>query len=110
MAGDGSFGPRLRKARTRAGLSQSDLESRSGIPKATLSRYENDRILPSLGTLARLAKALDTTEAALLPGRRSPVEALSAALERRRVDLRAEDVERVADLITGALTQRRRSS
>ena len=35
------FGNRLREARLSAGLSQSELEELSGIPKARLSRYEN---------------------------------------------------------------------
>src|SRR6476659_571726 len=52
------FGNRLREARLSAGLSQSELEELSGIPKARLSRYENGHVEPSIQTLNRLARAL----------------------------------------------------
>jgi transcriptional regulator with XRE-family HTH domain len=55
MVEDVTFGQRLRRARLVAGFSQSELEERSGIPKARLSRYENGHVLPSLGTLQKLA-------------------------------------------------------
>src|SRR5439155_24159847 len=65
MRNDSTFGRRLREARREAGLSQSELELRSGIPKARLSRYENGHVLPSIGTLGKLARALVVSEAAL---------------------------------------------
>ena len=58
---DVSFGQRLRQVRLHAGLSQSGLEERSGIPKARLSRYENGHVLPSIETLGRLASALEVS-------------------------------------------------
>ena len=57
------FGQRLREARVAAGLSQSELEDISGIPKARLSRYENGHVEPSIQTLARLSRALNVSEA-----------------------------------------------
>jgi transcriptional regulator with XRE-family HTH domain len=66
-ANDGKhFGNRLREARLKAGLSQSELEELSGIPKARLSRYENGHVEPSIQTLARLSSALNVSEASLL--------------------------------------------
>ena len=53
-----TFGSRLRDARDKAQLSQSDLSRSSGIPKTMLSRYENDHILPSVTTLRKLSTAL----------------------------------------------------
>src|SRR3990172_7848241 len=70
-----TFGQRLRATRLGAGMSQSDLEERSGIPKARLSRYENGHVAPSIQTLERLARALGVTQASLLgeePGARTP--------------------------------------
>ena len=61
-----TFGQRLRAARLGAGMSQSHLEERSGIPKARLSRYENGHVAPSMQTLERLARALAVSQASLL--------------------------------------------
>jgi transcriptional regulator with XRE-family HTH domain len=86
MRRDGkTFGQRLREARIRAGLSQSDLEERSGIPKARLSRYENGHVSPSIHTLERLARALEVSEASLLGDERAALEALFEALEARGI-------------------------
>src|SRR5438876_10337089 len=69
-----TFGQRLRRVRLHAGLSQSALETRSGIPKARLSRYENGHVLPSIETLGRLATALGVSEARLLGDQRAILE------------------------------------
>ena len=58
MTEGATFGTILREARLAAGFSQADLSERSGLPKPTLSRYENGHVLPSLLTLRRLADAL----------------------------------------------------
>ena len=68
------FGQRLREARVAAGLSQSELEDISGIPKARLSRYENGHVEPSIQTLARLSRALNVSEASLLGDQRAILE------------------------------------
>jgi transcriptional regulator with XRE-family HTH domain len=73
-ADDLSFGQRLRQARLLAGFSQTELEVRSGIPKARLSRYENGHVLPSLQTLGRLSEALGVSEATLLGDQRAILE------------------------------------
>lgn len=61
-----TLGAKLRAARLNAGLSQADLEAASGIPKPRLSRYENDRVEPSIRTLLRLCSALDVWPGELL--------------------------------------------
>jgi transcriptional regulator with XRE-family HTH domain len=100
----GTFGNILRQARLDAGLTQSQLVRRSGIPKPTLSRYENGHVMPSLQTLARLAEALDLPEGALLPGRNSPKEELFAALTEQGVEVRSrEDAQRIARLIADVI-------
>lgn len=79
------FGTRLREARLAAGLSQSELEELSGIPKARLSRYENGHVEPSIQTLARLARALNVSEASLLGDQRGILEDFFRVLESRGV-------------------------
>ncbi|HXF35849.1 MAG TPA: helix-turn-helix transcriptional regulator [Actinomycetota bacterium] len=101
MRRDGkTFGQRLREARIRAGLSQSDLEEISGIPKARLSRYENGHVSPSIHTLERLARALGVSEASLLGDERAVLEALFKVLEARgiRVDS-VEDASRLGNAL-----------
>ena len=56
----------LRAARRGAGLSQGDLELLTGIPKARLSRYENNHVVPSLETFVRLCRALGVPPGELL--------------------------------------------
>lgn len=95
---DRTFGQRLREARLRAGLSQSDLEERSGIPKARLSRYENGHIVPSIQTLERLAVALGVSEASLLGDQRAILESFFEVLYRRGVRIySAEQAEQLAN-------------
>jgi len=99
--GDGKhFGNRLREARIRAGLSQSELEDLSGIPKARLSRYENGHVEPSIQTLARLAKALNVSEASLLGDQRAILEGFFSVLSDRGVQVEtAEQGARLANAV-----------
>ncbi len=85
MKDEKTFGQRLRETRVRAGLSQSDLEEISGIPKARLSRYENGHVAPSIQTLERLAKALSVSEASLLGDQRAILEQFFQVLYDRGV-------------------------
>jgi len=85
------FGNRLRETRLAGGLSQSELEELSGIPKARLSRYENGHVEPSIQTLARLAKALNVSEASLLGDRRAAMEEFFRVLEERGVTLTSKE-------------------
>lgn len=82
-----TFGQRLRQARLLAGFSQSDLEERSGIPKARLSRYENGHVLPSLQTLQKLSTALAVSEATLLGDQRAILEEFFSVLQDRGVPI-----------------------
>jgi transcriptional regulator with XRE-family HTH domain len=52
------MGLQIREARLAAGMSQRDVEAISGIPKARLSRYENDHVMPSLESLAKICAAI----------------------------------------------------
>jgi transcriptional regulator with XRE-family HTH domain len=85
------FGNRLREARIKAGLSQSELEEISGIPKARLSRYENGHVEPSIQTLARLSRALNVSEASLLGDQRAVLEDFFAILNSRGVRITSKE-------------------
>jgi len=99
-----AFGQRLRSARVHAGLSQSGLEGRSGIPKARLSRYENGHVLPSIDTLGRLAAALGVSEASLLGDQRAVMEEFFDVLFRRGVRIYSlEQAERLANGVADIL-------
>ena len=52
------IGKRLRQVREAKGLSQQDLEDRSGLPRTHISVIENGRSTPSFHVLERWAKAL----------------------------------------------------
>jgi transcriptional regulator with XRE-family HTH domain len=100
------FGQRLREARVAAGLSQSELEDISGIPKARLSRYENGHVEPSIQTLARLARALNVSEASLLGDQRAILEDFFNVLHDRGVRITSSDqgvriANAIADLLQG---------
>jgi transcriptional regulator with XRE-family HTH domain len=100
MVEDVTFGQRLRRARLVAGFSQSELEERSGIPKARLSRYENGHVLPSLGTLQKLASSLSVSEATLLGDHRAVLEGFFEALQERGVRIDStEKAERLANAV-----------
>ena len=53
------IGKRLRALRKAKGLSQRDIEDRTGLPKAYVSIVENGRTTPTLQMLERWAEALD---------------------------------------------------
>jgi transcriptional regulator with XRE-family HTH domain len=105
MGDDGRhFGNRLREARLAAGLSQSELEELSGIPKARLSRYENGHVEPSIQTLARLARALNVSEASLLDDQRAALEHFFNVLSDRGVRISSKEQgerlgQAVADMV-----------
>jgi transcriptional regulator with XRE-family HTH domain len=94
------LGQRLREARLAAGLSQSELEELSGIPKARLSRYENGHVEPSISTLHRLASALNVSEASLLGDERAVLEEFFRVLAERGVKIEStEQAARLGDAV-----------
>jgi transcriptional regulator with XRE-family HTH domain len=103
------FGQRLRESRVAAGLSQSELETISGIPKARLSRYENGHVEPSIQTLARLSRALNVSEASLLGDQRAILEDFFNVLYDRGVRIASSDqgariAHAIADLLQAVKT------
>lgn len=72
---DVSVGESVRIIRELQGLSQNDLARRSGIPQATLSAIENDRVSLGVERAKVLARALRCHPAVLVfPSWELPVE------------------------------------
>ena len=61
-----SIGLSIRRQRLQASKTQRDLAEETGIAISYLSRVENGRVNPSVGTLAKIAKALALPVTALL--------------------------------------------
>jgi transcriptional regulator with XRE-family HTH domain len=60
------IGKRLRALREAKGLSQGDIERRSGLLRSYISRVEGGYTAPSLSTLEKFAKALEVEPYQLL--------------------------------------------
>jgi transcriptional regulator with XRE-family HTH domain len=54
------IGQRLKDLREEKGLSQGDIERETGLPRTYLSRVENGRTIPTIGTLEKWTRALKT--------------------------------------------------
>ena len=54
-----SIGATIRSYRLQKGMSQGDIEKRTGLLRCYLSRVENGHTVPSLETLQKIARALD---------------------------------------------------
>jgi len=54
-----NIGTTSRAFRLQRGMSQGDIEKRTGLLRCYLSRVENGHTVPSLDTLAKIASALD---------------------------------------------------
>ena len=53
------IGDRLRELREAKKLSQGDIEQRTGLLRAYISRVENGHTVPAVETLERIARALE---------------------------------------------------
>jgi transcriptional regulator with XRE-family HTH domain len=58
-SGPWPIGGRIRQLRGQKGLSQGDIENKTGLLRCYISRVENGFKMPSLGTLEKFAYALD---------------------------------------------------
>jgi transcriptional regulator with XRE-family HTH domain len=61
-----TIGRRLQLIRIEKGLSQGDIEKRTGLLRSYLSRVENGHTVPSLDTLGKIAAALEVSLSELL--------------------------------------------
>ena len=67
-----NIGEVIRSYRTERGLSQGDIERRTGLLRCYLSRVENGHTVPSLETLAKIAEAMEIGLADFFPGTETP--------------------------------------
>ncbi len=80
------LGPRLRKRRRQLGLTLRELCERAGLSVGYLSQVENDKAVPTLGTLAQIAAGLEVGLDYFVAQPR-PADALSRAEGRPRFSL-----------------------
>ena len=81
---DISFGKRLRELRRSKGISQMELSECIGVSRQTLSKWENDVVLPDAANIICLAEFFDVTTDYLLRGVHPSVDSSSEALARIR--------------------------
>lgn len=111
MTTDGSRMPRewvaaaLRRERTKAGLSLSELAKRAGIAKSTLSQLEAATGNPGIETLWSLAVALGVPFSVLVE---SPAPAVTVIRAGEGPSMRAENSSYVGTLLSGGPTGVRR--
>ncbi|MGA2060653.1 MAG: helix-turn-helix transcriptional regulator [Thermoguttaceae bacterium] len=65
------IGGRIKQAREFAGLTQTELSTRAGLPQSHISRLENGQHSPSFATLEKIAKALNIPISQLDPSAES---------------------------------------
>ena len=63
-----NIGEVIKTYRSQRGLSQGDIERRTGLLRCYLSRVENGHTVPSLETLAKIAEAMEISLADFFPG------------------------------------------
>ncbi len=63
-----NVGTVIRSFRQKKGLSQGDLEKRTGLMRCYISRVENGHTVPSIETLSRIARALEAPLSELFVG------------------------------------------
>lgn len=90
-----NIGDVIRNYRTDRGLSQGDIERRTGLLRCYLSRVENGHTVPSLETLAKIAEAMEITLADFFPGGHTQQDR-----ERQRMlgELSAEEIRFLSEI------------
>jgi len=76
------IGERLKLARLMAGMSQRDLAERVGVTAMSISKYEDNRMMPAPETLSRLAQVLNVRIEFLL--RQAPAVQIDPVFRRHR--------------------------
>jgi len=66
------IGQVIRSYRSERGLSQGDIERRTGLLRCYLSRVENGHTIPALETLVKIAGAMEINLADFFPGTDTP--------------------------------------
>ena len=74
-----NLGESIRNMRREKGLSQGEMQKRTGILRSYLSRVENGHTVPSFATLQRLATAMEVNLADFFPNDDTPSPSPGAA-------------------------------
>lgn len=70
----------VKDLRRRNGLSQRELAARMGVPRTYISKIENEKAVPTLGSLNRLARALEVNICVLLRDDRARLDEEATSL------------------------------
>ena len=89
------IGTTIRGHRLQKGLSQGDIEKKTGLLRCYLSRVENGHTVPSLETLAKIAEAMEISLADFFPCTDTPQDR-----ETRKMlgELSEEEIRFLADI------------
>jgi transcriptional regulator with XRE-family HTH domain len=84
-----SFGNKLKQLRQEKGWSQDELAFHAQIDGRQISRYENDRVTPSIDVAVKIAKAFDVSLDYLLldSNARKPLQPVNSKLTDRLLSL-----------------------
>lgn len=78
------IGERIRSLREKKGLTQGDIEERSGLLRCYTSRVENGHTVPSLETVEKIARALEVPLYLMFYDGEKPPEIEPLVNDRRR--------------------------
>lgn len=104
---DGIFAVRLKEARERRGLNQTELAKLTGLQPAAIGHFEANRRKPSFVNIRSLAKALEVSSDFLL-GRAASLQGATTAF-RNEENLTADDREAIQVMIN-TLAKRRQGN
>src|SRR5215472_5192935 len=90
-----NIGEVIRSYRSQRGLSQGDIERRTGLLRCYLSRVENGHTVPSLETLAKIAEAMEISLADFFPGADTPQD---RETKKMLGELSEEEIRFLADI------------
>lgn len=90
---------RIRKLMELRGVSQTELVSKTGISKASISRYVSGGRVPKQQALYKLAKALDTNEAYLMGLDVSPERPMQRKIQEEIENFTDEELKIVYDVV-----------
>ena len=92
-----NIGEVIKSYRSDRGLSQGDIERRTGLLRCYLSRVENGHTVPSLETLAKIAEAMEISLADFFPGSDTPQDRETRKMLRvqRQVDAARQGPDRL---------------
>ncbi len=87
------IGDRLKAIRESKGMSQGDIEKRTGLLRCYISRVENGHTVPAIETLEKMARAMEIPMYALFyDGEKPPAAKLAIALDDHRFGARGKDL------------------